>query len=145
MTVSRILRSVRAALGLGAISCVVARPVPAQCRPADDNSAVTIEFLQKIVSAPTADIDWAGRRTDYQLPATTTNKVVLVTSGKACASALSAYKANMGTGEPAPTSVYVVAIGTTHYAVWAPGQPGVDMGRVLILSSKFGLLSSFAG
>lgn len=116
----------------------------AQCRPADDYSANMIEFMQRIATAPTSDLEWARRRTDYGIPAVAASKVVLVTAARTCKSALEAYLANLAPGEPAPTAVYVVAVGST-YVVWAPRLPNQHFGRTIVFSSKFVRLAAFAG
>lgn len=118
--------------------------VAAQCRTADAQTASTIRYLTKLVTAPASDVENYTTRQRYGLPVTTAVNISVVTKVATCNSALRKYQATVALS-PAPTSLYVVSVGNT-YVVWDAATPqGSEFQVHLVMSSKFAVLSGFAG
>ena len=117
----------------------------AQCRAANAETAATIKFLAKLVTAPSTDVTRTAKRQQYGLPKlTNSSSIAVVTKAATCTSALQKYNAT-APQSPAPTSIYVVSVGNT-YVVWnSPPPVGSEFQLHMVMSSKFVVLSKFAG
>lgn len=130
--------------GIGILISLGASSAVAQCRSADAQTANMIHYLQKLATAPASDSDDVATRQNYQLPAVAANQVTLVSTTKTCKSALQADTPLLPAGTPAPTSVYVVAVGSV-YVVWIPAAAGTEFALNVVFSSKFAKLAAFGG
>lgn len=116
----------------------------AQCRGANAETASMIKYLTKLATAPSSDIEHYSKRQRYGLPTANASSIAVVTKAATCKSALQQYKTAVPV-TPAPTSVYVVSVGNT-YVVWSPPAPsGTEFQPHVVMSSKFVILSKFAG
>ena len=115
-----------------------------QCRAADAQTVNMIRYLQELVTASASDSEHVAKRRDYHLPAVAAAQVTLVSTATICNSALRAYTALLPTGTPAPTSIYLVAVGT-GYVAWIPAAAGTEWASVVSFDSKFHRLESWAG
>jgi hypothetical protein len=89
------------------------------------------------------DSESVGVRMAYQIPAATPAQVTLVTTEKICKSALAAFKAAVPNQSPAPTRIYVVAVGSA-YVVWNPYKYETSEWTThVIFNSHFQVLSMF--
>jgi hypothetical protein len=92
-----------------------------------------------------SDSESVGVRLSYRIPAATPAQVALVTSEKTCKSALVAYKIASPGESPAPTSVYVVAVGSV-YVVWTAYRPAnSEWSTDVVFNSGFQVLAIFGG
>jgi hypothetical protein len=115
------------------------------CRASNAETANTIRYMKELVSATLpADSETVGIRMTYMIPSVSPTQVSLVTTERTCKSALTAYTAAVPGRSPAPTRVYVVAVGTV-YVVWDNAQGSAEWNPHVILNSKFQVLAKFAG
>lgn len=119
--------------------------VSAQCKPADAQTANMIRYMRQLATATVpADSESVKLRSTYGIPAATANQVLLVTTTRTCQSALSAFRTAAPDVTPSPTSVYVVAVGSV-YVVWATRPAQSEWTPHVVFTSKFQVLSQFAG
>lgn len=127
---------------IGMLIVLGSSPAAAQCRSADAETANMIGYLQELVTAPASDRDRVATRKAYHLPAVAAYQVTLVSTSKTCKSALAAYTPLLPAGTPAPTSVYVVAVGNV-YVVLTPATPGTEWTLSVVFDSRFNKLESW--
>lgn len=134
-----------AGIALGSSSLVQAQ-TGLVCRPADYQTRNMIRYMKVLVTATVpADSESVGVRMTYQIPVVSPTQISLVTTERICKSALTAFKLAVPGQAPAPTSIYVLAVGPV-YVVWNPLQgTKSEWAPHLILNSKFQVLSQFAG
>ena len=118
---------------------------PAQCRRADAETANMIKYMTVLVTAPPFDVEHISKRQRYGIPVVNPNKIVVVTNAHTCSRALISYEQAIPSITPAPTSAYVVAVGTV-YVVWIPGptSPASEFQAHIVMNSKFAVLWKFA-
>lgn len=133
-----------AAITIGS-TAIQAQTLPV-CRPADAQTTNMIRYMKVLVAATLpADSESVGERMTYKIPAASPTQVTLVTTERTCKSALTAFKSAVPGQSPAPTSIYVVAVGSV-YVVWNPVRPASsEWYSNVIFSSKFQVLSKFGG
>ncbi len=137
----------RAFLGFSVLTGVLgaAHDLRAQCKAADAQSANMIRYMRQLATASVpSDSESVAIRTTYQIPAALATQVTLVNTAKTCQSALVAFKAAAPDVTPAPSSIYMVAVGNV-YVVWASNTASSEWTPHVVLSSKFKVLSQFAG
>jgi hypothetical protein len=104
-------------------------------------------MVQQYVTAST--VDARAERDSLKFAAAPATSVALVTVEKSCASARDAYNAARQSTEPAATAVYLIVSGSgssVRYVVRgvrAPGSAASEFASVLLLDSKFRILSAF--
>lgn len=116
------------------------------CRPTDAETTNMIRYMIKIGAATLpADSESVGVRMTYKIPAVSPTQVTLVTTERTCKSALTAFKSAVPAPYPAPTRIYVVAVGSV-YVVWNPVvYAGSEWSPNVVFDSKFKVLSKFGG
>lgn len=103
-----------------------------------------IKYLTKLATAPSTDVTRTAKRQRYGLPKVPASSITVVTKAATCNSALQKYNAT-APQSPVPTSIYVVSVGNT-YVVWnAPAPTSSEFQLHMVMSSKFVVLSTFAG
>jgi hypothetical protein len=95
------------------------------------------------VTAPASDTELVATRARYHLPVVAASQVTLVTNKRTCSSALQAYTLFLPAGTPAPSSLYVIAVGSVFLG-WTPATPGAEWALAVVFDSKFVKLESFA-
>ena len=140
-----IIRRRAALLLTGVVLILPTRDAAAQCRAANAETASTIKYLAKLTTAPSTAVELTAVRQRYGLPKLTNpSSIAVVTKAATCASALQKYNAT-APQSPVPASIYVVSVGNT-YVVWnAPAPTGSEFKLHMVMSSKFVILSKFAG
>ena len=121
------------------------RPIEAQaCRAADAQTTNMIRYMKQLATATLpADSESVGLRGTYQIPAVSAAEVTLVTTERTCKSALTALKSAVPGQSPAPTRVYVVAVGPV-FVVWNPTPSrNSEWSPSVVFDSKFRVLSKF--
>jgi len=129
----------------GAALTLSPRNAAAQRRAANAATASMIKYLTKLATAPSTDVEPSAVRQRYGLPkVTNASSIAVVTRAATCTSALQKYNAT-APQSPVPTSIYVVSVGNA-YVVWnAPAPPGSEFQLHMVMTSKFVVLSKFAG
>ena len=121
------------------------RSIQAQtCRATDAQTTNMIRYMKQLATATLpADSESVGLRATYQIPAVSAAQVTLVTTEKTCKSALTAFKSAVPGQSPAPTSVYVVAVGPV-FVVWNPApSANSEWSPSVVFDSRFRVLSKF--
>jgi hypothetical protein len=129
-------------IGFCAVVLLTSRAA-AQCRTTDAQSVNMIGYLKSLATAASIDSELVATRRQYHLPAVKASQVTLVTRRQTCSRALATYRTLLPAGMPAPTSLYVVAVGNV-YVVWIPAAAGTEWGVAVVLDSRFVKLESFA-
>jgi hypothetical protein len=133
-------------LRFGAISILstvfLASSAHAQCRTADAQSANMIGYMKSLATATAIDSELVAKRQRYHVPAATASQVTLVSTKKTCSNALAAYKLLLPAGTPAPTSLYLVAVGNVYLA-WIPAAANTEWSLAVVFDSQFVKLESF--
>ena len=139
------MRAIAACLVL-ALSPIPAIHAQRVCRSSDAQTTNMIRYMRVLAGATLpADSESVGIRMTYKIPAVSPAHVSLVTDEKTCKSALRAYVSAVGGQSPAPTRVYVVAVGSA-YVVWNPvPSANSEWSTNVVFDSKFRVLSSFGG
>lgn len=114
------------------------------CRSGSDSAAIQRrEYIVKLVTA--MDSATVARRTLYNLPSTTANKVTVVGSGSICNRAGAAYHAVVKPGVPAISrTVTVVKIGTTRFVVDDPSELFGQYSSKLVFDNNWVKLSGWS-
>lgn len=115
----------------------------AQCRTADAQSSNMMSYLTSLATASASDTELVATRARYHLPVVSASQVTLVANKHACSSALQAYTLLLPAGTPAPSSLYVVAVGSVFVA-WTPATTGTEWALAVVFDSRFVKLESFA-
>ena len=115
----------------------------AQCRSADAQTSNMTSYLTRLVTAAASDTELVATRARYHLPVVSASRVTLVTNKHTCNGALQAYSLLLPAGTPAPSSLYVIAVGSVFVA-WIPARAGTEWAPAVVFDSKFVKLESFA-
>jgi hypothetical protein len=143
--IERFFRSLQVCILCTLGSALAPSLVSAQCLAADAHTTNMIRYLSALVTATASDTESVTIRTSYNLPVVAPTQIAVVTKSSICTKALAAYAAALPAGLTAPTSVYVVKVGST-YVVW-PQSMGTQSEFImrLVMDSHYTTLAKFAG
>lgn len=113
-----------------------------KCRPADAHTANLISHLVYRISA-TDPRDTRLRDSVYKIPVVASSQITVVNDERVCGKLIEAYSRD-AEGR-VPVSLYVIKLGTKHYAVMDPGDKAGEFSIVLIYNSKYVRVGGMTG
>jgi len=128
------------ALALGA-SEPAAQTTP-KCRPADAYTANLISHLVYRISA-TDPRDIRLRDSVYKIPVVASGQITVVKDERVCGKLIEAYSRDAD--GRVPVSLYVINLGTKHYAVMDPEDKAGEFSIVLIYDSRYVQVGGMTG
>lgn len=130
------------------LTCAALHATPAsaqgspKCRAADDTSANIIGDLKNWIT--TSDPERiAARDSVFKIPVVGLSQISVVTDERICTKVIQGYAAM--TGGYTPASVYVIKMGTKHYAVHDPADKADQHSTVHIFDSKYKSIGGWTG
>jgi len=141
----RILFAVAALIGTPLFSLPVvtaAAQGSPKCRPANDTSENIIGDLKNWIT--TSDPERiAARDSVFKIPVVSLSQISVVTDERICAKVIQGYAAM--TGGYTPASVYVIKMGTKHYAAHDPARKAEQHSIVHIFDAKYQSIGGWTG